>query len=410
MPTPVRPAAPVSDLNPNILREDVRGRMDAYSSDLAEIVSQDSGTGSAAGLRKLSVFFEDRLRLLGADILRVPVESPHIGDLGDVLVATLRGTGSTHTLLCAHLDTVFSAGEAAARPLRVDNDGIAYGPGVSDDKGGALAGLYALEALLFRNRNRNSYGSITFVLVPDEEIGSPGSGPVLRELAVGKDQALCLECARSNGDLVVARKGVADLVFTISGRAAHAGIEPEKGASAAVAAAYLALDLQSLADLWPDVTLNVGHIRAGTQANVVAAEATIVADLRATDPEHFADVLAKAEELSRVCRVPGTTTSLRLDAPAQPWATRSADRSLAERAQGLGVYLGLDLGLAATGGSADANHLAAVVPAVLDGLGPVGGDDHALTEWLDLKSVPDRVALLASLLIEGEDSGDADQN
>jgi len=381
--------------------------MDAFSSDLAEVVAQDSGSGSAEGIRTLSRFFEDRLRQLGADILRVPVESPHIGDLGDVLVATLRGTGTTHTLLCAHLDTVFSAGEAAARPLRIDDDGIAYGPGASDDKGGALAGLYALEAL--GCRHWDSYGSITFVLVPDEEIGSPGSGPVIGELAAGKDQALCLECARPNGDLVVARKGVADLVFTISGRAAHAGIEPEKGANAAVAAAYLAIDLQSLADLWPDVTLNIGHIRAGTQANVVAAEATIVADLRAANPEHFADVVARAGELALVCRVPGTTTTLRLGAPAQPWATRPGDRSLAERAQRLGADLDLELGLAVTGGSADANHLSAVVPAVLDGLGPVGGDDHSLTEWLDLKSVPDRVALLAALLLDEEASGDADQ-
>jgi glutamate carboxypeptidase len=382
--------------------------MDAYASDLAELVSQDSGTGAADAIRKVSVFFEKRLRQLGADILRVPVESQPLGDLGDVLVATLRGSGTKHTLLCGHLDTVFPAGEAAARPFRIDSYGIAYGPGVCDDKGGALAGLYALEALV--SRNRNSYGSITLVLVPDEEIGSPGSGPVLRELAVGKDQALCLECARSNGDLVVARKGVADLVFTISGRAAHAGIEPEKGASAAVAAAHLALDLQSLADLWPDVTLNVGRIRAGTQANVVAAEATIIADLRATDPDHFADVVAKAGALAGVCRVPGTTTRLRLEAPALPWATRPADQSLAERAQRLSAELNLELGLAATGGSADANHLAAVIPAVLDGLGPVGGDDHSMTEWLDLTSVPDRVALLASLLLEDEVSHDADQN
>ncbi|MBW4095792.1 MAG: M20 family metallopeptidase, partial [Acidobacteria bacterium] len=325
MPAPARPAVPGTDLVPGILRQDVRDRINAFTSDLAEIVSQDSGSGSEDAIRKLSKFFEDRLRALGADILRIPVRSPHLGDLGDVLVATLRGTGTTHTLLCAHLDTVFSVGEAAARPLHVDVNGIAYGPGASDDKGGALAGLYALEALESRNWDR--YGSITFVLVPDEEIGSPGSGPVIRELAAGKDQALCLECARSNGDLVVARKGVADLVFTISGRAAHAGIEPEKGASAAVAAAHLALELQTLAELWPDVTLNVGRIRAGTQANVVAAEATIVVDLRATDPAHFADVLAKAGELTQICRVPGTTTQLRLDAPAQPWATRPADRS-----------------------------------------------------------------------------------
>jgi glutamate carboxypeptidase len=282
--------------------------------------------------------------------------------------------------------------------MDVDAAGIARGPGVSDDKGGALAGLYALEALAAQGLD--SYGTVVFVLVPDEEIGSPGSQKVVRELAATMTQALCLECARENGDLVVARKGVADLVFSVEGRAAHAGIEPERGASAAITAAGLALDLQVMADPWSDVTLNVGLINAGTQPNVVAASATLIADLRAGDPAHFEAAIEQARALARASRVPGTTTTMEISQPATPWSTRAGDARLASRAQQLALGLGLHVGLAATGGSADANHLATVVPAVLDGLGPVGGDDHSQTEWLDLRTVPDRVALLAALILD----------
>jgi glutamate carboxypeptidase len=391
-------AAPAANEILVCLRQDIRERMESFTSDLAELVAQDSGSGYAAGIRRIADFFEKRLRSLGAEVLRVPVGYPSIPDLGDVVIAIFTGTGTSRTILCGHMDTVFGEGEAAARPLSVDAAGIANGPGVSDDKGGALAGLYALEALAARGLD--SYGTVAFVLVPDEEIGSPGSQKVVRELAATMTQALCLECARENGDLVIARKGVADLVFTVEGRAAHAGIEPERGASAAITAAGLALDLQVLAESWTDVTLNVGVINAGTQPNVVAASATIVADLRASDPSHFEAAIEQARMLAQASRVPGTATTMEVSQPAIPWSTRRGDAELAARAQQLALALDFRVGTASTGGSADANHLSAIVPAVLDGLGPVGGNDHSEAEWLDLRTVPDRAALLAALILD----------
>lgn len=373
-------------------------RMPAFTADLEKLVAQDSGSGHAEGIRKIGDFFEERLRSLGADVRRIPVGCDTTRDLGDLLIATFTGRGRKRTILCGHMDTVFPEGEAAMRPMTVDARGIARGPGVSDDKGGALSGLYALEVLAARGLDY--YGEITLVLVPDEEIGSPGSQELLRSLSADRDQALCLECARENGDLVVARKGVADLVFTIQGRAAHAGIEPERGASAATAAAELVLELGSLAESWPDVSLNVGVIKAGTQANVVAGSATVIADLRATNPGHFTEAISRARAIAGGSRVPGTKTTLEVRQPASPWSTRAGDAELAARAKELAAGIGLDVGMASTGGSADANHLAAAVPAVLDGLGPVGGDDHAESEWLDLGTVPDRVALLAALMLE----------
>lgn len=349
------PAAPLAAVDVlGWLRSDVRARMGRFTDDLEKLVAQDSGSGNAVGVRRVADFFEERLRPLGARIQRVPVGCSSTPDLGDVLVATLTGSGTSTTVLCGHLDTVFGEGEAAARPFRIDGAGLARGPGVSDDKGGALAGLYALEALAARGLD--SFGTVTYVLVPDEEIGSPGSRAVVRDVAAGATQALCLECARANGDLVVGRKGVADLVFSVEGRAAHAGIEPERGASAAIAAAGLALDLQALADTWEDVTLNVGVINAGTQPNVVAAWATVVADLRASNPSHFDAAIEQARILARAIRVPGTTTSMEVSQPATPWSTREGDAELAARARQLAAGLGINVGTTSTGGSADANH------------------------------------------------------
>src|SRR5699024_8777440 len=133
----------------------------------------------------------------------------------------------------------------------------AHGPGVSDMKGGLLAGLHAIAAL----HALDIRPAITFVCNPDEEIGSPFSTPVIRNLASEHEIALVLECARANGDIVSARKGIADARATFHGRAAHAGIEPEKGRSAVLAAAHATIALHALNGRWPTATVNVGTLR-----------------------------------------------------------------------------------------------------------------------------------------------------
>jgi glutamate carboxypeptidase len=168
--------------------------------------------------------------------------------------------------------------------------------------------------------------------------------------------------------------------------------------NAAVAAAGLAVDLAALNGRWSDVTINVGVLQGGDRPNVVPAQASLVADVRAVTTESFDQAIAAVRALADRPAVAGAEVRVSLENPAPPWVPDAASERVA-RAAGA-VRLGLDLGFARTGGTADANLLAAHGIAVLDGLGPIGGDDHSTTEWLDLHSVVPRTTLLAGLMVE----------
>src|SRR4029077_13808840 len=160
----------------------------------------------------------------------------------DTVIASFDGPAGAPRVLCiGHMDTVFDPGTAAARPFTI-TDGVARGPGVTDMQGGLLTGLYGIAAV------REVLGGLplarlVFVANPDEEIGSPASTPHIRRLAVDVDACLVLECARANGDIVSSRKGNLGLGITVNGRAAHAGVEPEKGRSAILEAARIVTEL-----------------------------------------------------------------------------------------------------------------------------------------------------------------------
>ena len=163
-------------------------------------------------------------------------------------------------------------------------------------KGGLLTGFHAVEVL--QDAGFDGFGRITYVCNPDEEIGSPFSGPVIRELAPAHDAAFVLEGARANGDIVSARKGITDYAIEFVGRAAHAGVEPEKGANAVLAAANATVAMQALNGRWPGVTVNVGVARGGTRTNVVAERCVLQVDLRS--PE-LATLEEAEAEIDRIC-------------------------------------------------------------------------------------------------------------
>ncbi|MER6756193.1 M20/M25/M40 family metallo-hydrolase [Micromonospora echinofusca] len=372
-------------------------RLAPYHERLARLVDIDSGSGQVDGLRQVADLMQTWCLEAGMAVEREPVADPSGRPLGDVLIGRHRGRGRRRILLAGHLDTVFPPGTAAARPFRVQN-GRAYGPGVSDDKGGVLAGLAAVEVLTALDRTE--YAELVLVCTPDEEIGSTGSRPLLRTLGSAADVALCLECARDNGDLVSARKGVADLEVILRGRAAHAGIEPERGASALLAAARLTVALDALNGRWPGVTVNVGHLTAGDRPNVVPDRARMLVDLRAWHSREYEAALAEIRRLVAEPWVCGVRAEVAVHAPTPPWELGPAGQRLADLAAKVGAGLGVPVSHTATGGCADANLLAEAGAAVLDGLGPVGGNDHSPSEWLDLDSVVPRTALLAGLIDE----------
>jgi glutamate carboxypeptidase len=379
---------------PSGLSAAVDARQHRFLAELEALVNIDCGSYTPFGVNRVADVVSTSLAELGAVVERV-AHQPAEGErqLGDLVVGRLVGDGP-RLLLIGHMDTVFEPGTVAQRPFRRDGE-RALGPGVSDMKGGLLAGLHALAAL----QAVGERPSVTFVANPDEEIGSPFSTRVISELAPQHDVVLVLECARANGDLVSARKGIADYEVAVTGRAAHAGVEPEKGRSAILAAAQQILALQALNGRWPSVTLNSGVVQGGTRPNVVAAACDYELDLRAATAAEFD---AAAHEVERMVADPpfeGISATLTRAAYHPPMERTPAAGRLAALAIRIAAEIGFETHEASTGGASDANTTAALGVPTLDGLGPVGGDDHSAEEWLDLASVAPRISLLAGLIV-----------
>jgi glutamate carboxypeptidase len=393
MTTPL--AASIADLELDGLRSAIEADLPAYLDDLARLVNIDCGSYTPGGVdevgRWVARFFAD----LGAEVETRPDPD---GRFGSTVVSSFRGTaGGARALLIGHMDTVFDPGTAAERPFRID-DGIAYGPGVTDMKGGLLGGLYAIKAILGQ-LGTVPFERLTFIANPDEEVGSPSSRRHIAAAAADADACLVLECARANGDIVSARKGILDTRMTVHGRAAHAGVEPEKGRSAVLEAARLVRELHALNGRWPGVTVNVGKIAGGTRPNVVAERCDLEVDVRATTLEGMATVEAALRELTATTEVRDTTVDTQVLVSWQPMEKLERSGRLVEHAQGLAERLGFTVHDTHTGGASDANMVAGMGVPTLDGLGPIGGSDHSPAEYLEVDSIVPRVSLVAGLLL-----------
>jgi glutamate carboxypeptidase len=377
------------------LRAGITADLSEYLANLERLVNIDCGSYTRTGVNEVGRWTGGFLADLGAAVEYRPDPA---GKLGDTVVATFEGPpGGARVLLIGHLDTVFDPGTAEARPFRLE-DGVAHGPGVTDMKSGLLAGLYALKALI-GERGGLPFERLVFVANPDEEIGSPTSTPHIRALAADVDVALVLECARANGDIVSSRKGIIDVRLHIKGRAAHAGVEPEKGRSAILEAARIVEDVHALNGRWPGVTVNVGVIAGGTRPNVVPEHCTLEIDLRATSREALEVAEAELHRIAEATEV--DDTSVEFELMARWWPMEKLERSgrLVDHAQALAQALGFEVRDTATGGASDANTTAGMGIPSLDGLGPIGGNDHSPAEYLDVDSIVPRTTLLAGLLL-----------
>ena len=374
-------------------------RHEEFIGELEHLVNIDSGSSTPAGVNKVADLCQERLERGGWTVerLRGP-RHPAAGQLGDLLIGRTQGRRDRDVLVIGHTDTIFEEGTVAQRPFEIRGT-RAYGPGVADMKAGLLSAFFALEVLQETMPERT--GNLTMVCNPDEELGSPFSGPLIRELARTHDLALVLEAGRENGDIVSSRKGVTDYSIHIVGRAAHAGVEPERGRSAAVEAAHKVLALHAINGRWPGVTVNVGVVRGGTRASVVAEHCDLEVDLRSP---HLSSLQAAENEIESLCgraHTEGVKISFVKGEWHRPMERSEGTARLVRLAQMIGRQVGIDLDEAATGGASDANTTSAEGTPTLDGLGPVGGDDHSPSEWVDLESVAPRIALLAGLIGQG---------
>ncbi|WGT30176.1 M20/M25/M40 family metallo-hydrolase [Pseudomonas marginalis] len=360
---------------------------------LERLVNIDSGSGYGPGLTQVSDIAVDELKQLGFTIERVPdaaANSSHV-------IATLKGNGKAKILLMAHMDTVFKEGSATERPFHIE-DGRAYGPGVMDDKGGIVAGIYALKVL--KNQGFKDYAQITFLLDASEETGSDIASELIRNTAKAHDVTLNLEPGRPADGLVVWRKGSATAVVEVKGKAAHAGVAPELGRNAAMEAAHQILQLGKLGDEEKKTTINFTVINAGDRTNVIPDQATAKADVRAALPEEFDRIEKDLVRVSANKLIPETevTTTLKRGLPPMP-QTPESDKLVAI-AQGIYGELGKKLTIEGSGGAADASLSAGVGTPTLDGFGIVGGNIHTPQEYAEVESVAPRIYLLSRMIME----------
>jgi glutamate carboxypeptidase len=355
-------------------------------SDLESLVWLESPSDDAARVTRLAEWVRDRLRERGVVAERRPCPPR-----GDALLASVASPDGG-TLLLGHLDTVWPAGTLAERPWRIEG-GRAYGPGAFDMKAGIAVGMAVLGALARESRPP----PLSLLLVPDEEVGSAASRELTLRVARRHRRALVLEPSL-DGAAKVARKGCGTFRVAFAGRAAHAGLAPEKGASALVEMARFVLFLEGIADPPRGTTLTPSVARAGHAPNVVPEAAELAVDARAWTRE-------EAERVTAAIRAyhpgdPGVTTAVEGGFDRPPLEPTPASEALFDTARRLAADLALDLGAARVGGASDGNLTAAAGIPTLDGLGPRGDGAHARDEHVLVADLPLRAALVAALVSE----------
>ncbi len=366
----------------------LKNSQDQMVSLLSDLTNIDSPSTSKEHLDRFSEALSRAWQEAGASVTVIPQTNN-----GNHLRVEW-GSGKEQVLVLGHYDTVWDPGEVSRRPFRLEN-GKAYGPGAYDMKGGIVETIFAVKALAALGMDPGK--RLVVLHNSDEEIGSPSSRSAIEEEAKKSKAVLVLEPSAQGGALKTWRKGVGMFEVSIKGRAAHAGSDYEKGASAIQEAAKQVMYLHSLTDLKEGTTVNVGIIHGGTRSNVVAEQAYLKVDLRAKTMEAANWVVPKI--LGLKSGDPRVTVSVKGGLNRPPMERNQKNLALFQLAKAVGLDMGIDLTESGTGGGSDGNFTSALGIPTLDGLGPVGDEAHAPGEYLLTASLPERAAVLAGLLL-----------
>lgn len=351
------------------------------------LVRLESPTGDKASVDACGREVARLLRQFGGRVSVLPRETA-----GDHLLAGF-GAGRRQVLVLGHIDTVWPVGELERRPLRREAN-LLFGPGVFDMKAGIVLAMLAMRAL--QDSASGLPGRVMLLLTSDEETGSATSRSIIEDEARRSEAVLVLEPPLPGGALKTARKGCGEFHLRVTGKPAHAGIEPERGISAIYELARQILAIESLQDPASGTTLSVGIVRGGTRGNVIPAEAEAIIDVRAA-------TLDDAERVTRAMQalrpqIPGAAISVTGGIDRPPFERTPAVEALFRHAQEVAASLGRTLGEGSTGGGSDGNLTAALNVPTLDGLGAIGAGAHGFDEHVDIPELPWRAALMAGLI------------
>ena len=344
---------------------------------LVSVESPSADTGACAECAR--VVAEQGRELLGRE--------PEVITADDGHTHLLWRFGTPRVVLIGHFDTVWPKGTLQRKPFAV-NEGRATGPGVFDMKAGIVQGFHALNTL-------DSLDGVAVLLNSDEEIGSDSSRALIEETARGLEAALVLEPSAGSA-LKVARKGVSMYHLTVHGRAAHAGLEPERGVNALLELAHRVVALGALARPELGTTVTPTVAQAGTTGNVVPAMAALQVDVRALQPDEQRRV---DDEIRAMATTVSGAEVVVEGGPNRPPLPEQASHQLFDRAQAIAERLGIGpLQGITVGGGSDGNFTAATGTPTLDGLGAVGDGAHAEHEHVVVASMAERAALVAALV------------
>ncbi|MGC2193952.1 MAG: M20 family metallopeptidase [Terriglobales bacterium] len=367
------------------------GRKDSITETTRQLVEMESPSDNKPAVDQLGALLAGRFEKIGGH-----AKFHRAQDFGDHLQVDFAGARSGKAvLLLGHIDTVYPMGTLSTMPCRVA-EGRLWGPGALDMKSGIALVLHALEGL--RAWHSDSLPRpVTVLLVSDEEVGSSSSRRITESLARRSEAVLVLEPAYGiKGALKTARKGVGEYTIRVTGRAAHSGLDFEKGESAILEMARQITAVSKLVDRKRGLTLNVGLVSGGTRTNVIPAQATASLDVRVARMKdaHGIDRRLKAlKPFNRKCKLEITGGVNR-----PPMERSAAVATLYQKASEIAQQLGWKLQEASVGGGSDGNFTASLGIPTLDGLGGVGEGAHAPSESVIISELPRRAALLAELI------------
>src|SRR5215475_3774344 len=363
---------------------------------IVEWVSIESPSHDGKSVNKVVDHVEGQFRDLGLRLDRIPGRD----GFGDILECKTtpemsRQTDGKGILVLAHLDTVHPIG-MIEKDLKVRREGDSiFGPGIYDMKAGGYIAYYALRHHV--RSGKKTKLPVTFLFIPEEEVGSPTSRARIEEAARGHKYALVMEPGRDGDRVVTSRKGVGRFVMTVKGRASHAGVRHEDGRSAIAELARQIVRIEGKTDYKRGITCNVGLVNGGTGVNVVPAQCTAEIDLRVPDPrtaEEMVDWFLKLEPI-------GLDVEVKVEGGMNrpPYQKDAGIAALFEKAQAIYRELGKELkDVPLTGGGSDGNFTAALGIPTLDGLGADGKGAHAAYEQIYYSSLMPRTYLCARLL------------
>jgi glutamate carboxypeptidase len=398
LPSRAEPVGPIHDL----AQQEKAPLLDT----LRDLVNIESGSKDAESLARLAALIGERLIRLGGKVEIIePTDIYRMDDTppkpGAMVHAEFKGSGTKKIMLIAHMDTVYLRGMLKDQPFRIDGE-RAYGLGIADDKQGIALILHtvaALQALQFRD-----YGTLTVLINGDEEISSPGSRSTITRMAGEQDAVFSYEGGGEDGRLRLATSGIGAAYLTVDGKASHAGSAPDKGVNALYELSHQVLQLSDLSRRDQGLTLNWTVSQAGTNRNVIPAQATAQGDARALKVSDFTELEATLQQRVQTKRIPDAKVQLRFEMRRPPLEATPASRHLA--AHGTAIYqeLGLPLKVldVASGGGTDAAFAALKTTApVIEGFGLSGYGAHSNdAEYVKLETIVPRLYLSARMIMD----------